>query len=157
MRKIIYFEVEKILESRNEFELLSAFNAMVGCDGEVFYNSLDKEIYNYNNPSSRFYTYTKTLQEKKDIVFAIAEQLNINPKPLYDSFDNMIKKICRDFNINREELAKKLQVTKEELTKWEYEVVPHHANLYFEQLIENEKLKEKLRVIKEARDIISSL
>ena len=75
-----------MLEYNGDMELLEAFKAMVGVgDGEIF-PSLNEEVFQYNDPSSRFYKYRNLLITRQIDVVEIAKIYNLDYRPLYNSF-----------------------------------------------------------------------
>jgi len=77
--------IEDYLEKTGDQELKQAFKAMVGCDGEQLFNSLNPEMNHYNKSDNHYFQYRQILLNKKAIVMDIADQLSIDEVPLYDS------------------------------------------------------------------------
>ena len=78
--------VEEMLEYNGDKELLEAFKAMVGVgNGEIF-QSLSEEVFHFNDPNSRFYTYRNLLISRQSDVAEISKMYNLDFRPLYNSF-----------------------------------------------------------------------
>lgn len=85
------FEIEEYLEQQGEQELKQAFKAMVGCDGEQLFNSLNPDVFKYNEKENPYYQYRVLLIKEKEKVISIANTFSVDYKPLYYSFkDNSL-------------------------------------------------------------------
>jgi len=71
--------------------------------------------------------------------------------------DNIVKKVCKELGITQKELAERLGVPQSTVSGWAKGDIPKMTQLALELLIENQRLKDKLNVFKEAHKIASEL
>ena len=71
--------------------------------------------------------------------------------------ENIVKRACKELGVTQKELAEMLDVPQTTLSTWASGQIPKMANIALSLLLENKEQAEKLKKIKEANDIISSL
>ncbi|MFW0714187.1 hypothetical protein [Aliarcobacter butzleri] len=81
MRKIGSHDLEAKLTELNETELLTAFKAIVGCDGKTLDLAIDDKTYG----EDRFEIRRKIINFKKDIVIKLAKEFELDYLPLFNN------------------------------------------------------------------------
>lgn len=62
--------------------------------------------------------------------------------------ENIIKKVCKELNINQAELSRKLDVSPATVSDWAKGNIPKMAEMALELMLENKEIKEHLKNIK---------
>jgi len=61
---------------------------------------------------------------------------------------NIVKKTCKEFNINQAELSRQLDVTSATISEWANGNIPKMAKMSLELMIENKIIKQHLENVK---------
>lgn len=69
--------------------------------------------------------------------------------------DNIIKRVCKEFNMTQKELSDELDVPTPTMSRWAKGDIPKMANIALNLMIENKNLKEKFEILKKAHKILS--
>jgi len=70
---------------------------------------------------------------------------------------NIVKQVCQELGINQAELARLLEVSKSSITDWNKGNIPKMTKMALELLLENTKLKNQLKIVKEAHEIVRKI
>jgi DNA-binding XRE family transcriptional regulator len=71
--------------------------------------------------------------------------------------ENLVDKVCREFNINQKELADMLDLSPSTISMWRNEGIPKLAKIALECMIENKKLEEKVNILKQFKKLLESV
>jgi len=72
--------------------------------------------------------------------------------------ENLVKKVCREFNITQKELADMLDIPHSTIGRWASTGnIPKTAKLALELLLENKKLKKQVEVLKLLKQTLNEL
>jgi len=63
--------------------------------------------------------------------------------------ENIVKKVCKEFNITQAELSRKLDVSPATISEWAKENPPKMAELALSLMIENRELKQHLENVRQ--------
>ena len=64
--------------------------------------------------------------------------------------ENIVKKVCKEFNITQKELAEMLDIPQATMSRWQNDNIPKMAKLALELMIENNNFKKGSEALKEA-------
>ncbi|MCT7513691.1 helix-turn-helix domain-containing protein [Aliarcobacter cryaerophilus] len=62
--------------------------------------------------------------------------------------ENIVKKVCKEFNITQAELSRKLDVSSATVSDWSKGNIPKMAELALVLMLENKEIKEHLENVK---------
>ncbi len=71
--------------------------------------------------------------------------------------ENIVKKVCKEFNITQAELGKQLDVPSSTISNWASGKIPKMAQVALELMLENKRKDEILDAIKKAQTAISGI
>ena len=73
--------------------------------------------------------------------------------------ENIVKKVCKELGVTQKELAEKIGVAEGTVNRWSSkpDIIPEQSIKTINLLIENEKLKEQVKVLKLLKNTLSSL
>jgi len=72
--------------------------------------------------------------------------------------ENLVKKVCREFNVNQKELADMLDIPHSTVGRWTSTGnIPRTAKLALELLLENKKLRKQVEVLKLLKQTLDEL
>ncbi len=71
--------------------------------------------------------------------------------------ENIVKRVCSEFNINQAELGRQLDVPSSTVSTWANGKIPKMAEVALELMLENRKKDKILKSIKEAQEAINSI
>lgn len=62
--------------------------------------------------------------------------------------ENIVKKVCKEFNISQAELSRQLDVSSATISDWAKGNIPKMAQMALELMLENKELKSHLENVK---------
>ncbi|MCP4970813.1 MAG: bacteriophage CI repressor [Arcobacter sp.] len=71
--------------------------------------------------------------------------------------ENIVKKVCSEFNITQAELGRQLDVPSSTVSTWASSKIPKMAQVALELMLENRRKDKILNSIKEAKKAINSI
>ena len=72
--------------------------------------------------------------------------------------ENLVKRVCKEYNITQTELAKKLDIPRGTLGRWTSNGnIPRGMSIALNLMIENKELKEKLLAVKHFKEILDKI
>ena len=71
--------------------------------------------------------------------------------------ENIVKKVCKEFNITQKELAEILDVLPTNISNWSNGQIPRMAQVALEQMLEIKNLNNKLETLKAFKNLINDL
>jgi DNA-binding XRE family transcriptional regulator len=72
--------------------------------------------------------------------------------------DNLVKKVCKEYNITQAELSKMLDIPKGTIGRWNStNKIPKTAELALKLMIENKQLKDELKGIQNFKRVLKEL
>lgn len=69
--------------------------------------------------------------------------------------ENIVKQVCRELNITQRELAERIDIPPTTISGWANGEIPKMTELALKLMLENESLKAKFKVLKEAQKILN--
>lgn len=69
--------------------------------------------------------------------------------------NNIVKLTCKELGITQKELAQKLDVPQPTMARWQGGEIPKMAKLALELLLENQELKNDMKILKQAHNILN--
>ena len=77
---------------------------------------------------------------------------------LEENEENLVKKVCQEYEITQTELAKRLDVPRGTLGRWTSDGnIPRGMSIALHLMIENKALKEKLLAVKRFKEILDEI
>ena len=77
---------------------------------------------------------------------------------LEEKEENLVKKVCKEYEITQLELAKELDIPKGTISRWvSTNNIPKTATLALNLMLKNRELENKLELFKTFRDALSQL
>ena len=74
------------------------------------------------------------------------------------SNENIVKKVCKELGITQKELAEMLDIPAGTISRWaSTEEIPKTAKIALELLLENKKLKEKVEILRQLKQVLEDL
>ena len=70
---------------------------------------------------------------------------------------NMVKKVCKELEINQSELSQRLGVSTSAISEWNKGNIPKMAELALKLMLENREQRNQLKSIKEIFSIIQKI
>jgi DNA-binding XRE family transcriptional regulator len=75
-----------------------------------------------------------------------------------DREENLVKKVCNEYNITQTELAKRLDIPRGTVGRWSSDGnIPRGIGIALNLMLENKELKNKLVALKLFKDAIKAL
>ena len=75
-----------------------------------------------------------------------------------DKEENLVKQVCKEYEITQTELAKRLDVPRGTIGRWTSEGnIPRGMSIALNLMIENKELKEKLSAVKRFKEILDNI
>jgi transcriptional regulator with XRE-family HTH domain len=72
--------------------------------------------------------------------------------------ENLVKKVCKEYNITQIELSKKLDIPRGTISRWvSTSNIPKTAELALNLMLKNKELENKLAFFKNFRDTLNKL
>ena len=71
--------------------------------------------------------------------------------------ENIVKKVCKEFNITQKELAEILDVLPTNISNWSNGQIPRMAQVALEQMLEIKTLNNKLETLKAFKNLLNDL
>ncbi len=71
--------------------------------------------------------------------------------------ENIVKKVCSEFNITQAELGRQLDVPSSTISTWSSGKIPKMAQVALELMLENKRKDEILESIKKAQSAINTI
>ena len=72
--------------------------------------------------------------------------------------ENLVKQVCKEYEITQTELAKRLDVPRGTIGRWTSEGnIPRGMSIALNLMIENKELKEKLLAVKRFKEILDNI
>ena len=71
--------------------------------------------------------------------------------------ENIVKKVCKEFNITQKELAEMLDVLPTNISNWANGQIPRMAQVALEQMLEIKTLNNKLETLKAFKNLLNDL
>jgi len=72
--------------------------------------------------------------------------------------ENIVKKVCKELGITQKELAKMLDIPAGTISRWaSTDEIPKTAKVALELLLENKKLKDKIKVLHLLKETLANL
>lgn len=69
---------------------------------------------------------------------------------MIENEENIVKKVCKEFDITQKELAEMLDIPQGTMSRWQNDNIPKMAKLALELMIENNNYKKGSAALKEA-------
>ena len=137
-------DLEDYLESIGELELQTAFKAMVGCDGDKLFVSINDEVFDYHDKASRYNQYRELLIKRKDFIIELAKEAKLDYTPLFNEIENIVKRVCKELGLTYKQLGEAIGYSESAVNNASRGEVSKAMQKAIELYVENLALKKDI-------------